>query len=134
MLSFETAKWRFGSMKGKEFPLVFWRGTGRIVDVGETKIAVQVRGKRADLTWDRLQNAWQRVRTNHTVTVDELGGGHDAVAVVALLASLRDEDVEVVPEDGMLRLRAPQDQPEHQFVAMTQPATWTAWRRKIDGE
>ena len=134
MLSFETAKWRFGAMKGKEFPLIFWRGTGRIVDVGETKIAVQVRGKRADLTWDRLQNAWQRVRTNHTVTVDELGGGHDAVGIVALLASLADEDVEVVPEDGMLRLRTPHDQPEHQFVAMTQPATWTAWRRKIDGE
>jgi hypothetical protein len=133
MLSFETAKWRLSAMKGREFPLAFWSGTGRIVDVGKTTMSLQVRGKRAELTWDRLQNVWERVRQNHAAGVDELGGGHDAVGAVSVLALLQDEDVELDREHGVLRLRDPQGQPVHEYVPMVGEAVWKTLRRKISG-
>jgi len=133
MLTVETAKWRLERMEGAEFPLMFWRGCGRVVDVGESSFALQVRGKRADYTWDRLMNVWQRLETNHSVSVDELGGGHDAVGLVSLTALLQADDVDVVAADGLLRLRDAQGVPVHQDAPALKPRTWSVWRRKIDG-
>jgi hypothetical protein len=133
MLSFETAKWRFASMNGRAFPLVFWSGTGRIVEVGKGSMSLQVRGKRAEYTWARLQNVWDRVRQNHAVGVDELGGGHDAVGAVSVLALLEDEDVELDREHGVLRLRDPKNQPVHEYVPMVGDGVWDTLERKTSG-
>ena len=79
MISIETMKFRTADMIGEEFPLVFWRGNGRIVASDDESISLLVRGVRVDLTWDRLTVTWSRFMQNHTMTVDELGGGADAV-------------------------------------------------------
>jgi hypothetical protein len=133
MLSFETAKWRLSSMAGREFPLVFWQGAGRVVAVDASSLSLQVRGKRAEYTWDRLQNVWGRLRDNHSVSVDELGGGHDAVGAVSVLALLADEDVLVDSEHGVLRLRKPTTKPVHENVPMVDEGTWSVLKRKIRG-
>ena len=101
--------------------------------MGKTTISLQVRGKRAELAWDRLQNIWERLRENHAVSVDELGGGHDAVGAVSVLALLPDEDVELDRDHGVLRLRNPEGQPAHEYVPMVGDATWETMRRKISG-
>ena len=87
MISIETMKHRTEQMVGEEFPLVFWRGKGRIVGADEGGLSLLVRGMRADYTWDRLTVTWQRLLANHTLTVDELGGGHDAVGIVSIFAA-----------------------------------------------
>src|SRR5450756_3054741 len=79
MISIETMKHRTEQMLGEEFPLVFWRGKGRIVGSDQGGLALLVRGMRADYTWDRLTVTWKRFLSNHTLTVDELGGGERVV-------------------------------------------------------
>ena len=86
MISIDTMKFRTADMIGEEFPLVFWRGNGRIVASDDESISLLVRGVRVDLTWDRLAVTWSRFLQNHTMTVDELGGGADAVGIVSLFA------------------------------------------------
>ena len=79
MISAETMKWRLQEGKVSEFDLVFWNGAGRVVAADDARLSLQVRGKRADYTWDRVRDTWRRLQLNHVLTVDELGGGHDAV-------------------------------------------------------
>jgi hypothetical protein len=134
MISIETMKFRTADMIGEEFPLVFWRGRGRIVASDDTSLSLLVRGLRVDLTWDRLITTWERTLSNHTLTVDELGGGADAVGVVSLFAFLQADAVSVLGTDGLLVVDDTEGTPVHQFADMSRPTSWAPWRRKIHGD
>jgi hypothetical protein len=134
MISIETMKFRTADMIGEEFPLVFWRGKGRIVASDDTSLSLLVRGLRVDLTWDRLATTWSRTLSNHTLTVDELGGGADAVGVVSLFAFLQADAVSVLGTDGLLVVDDTEGTPVHQFADMSRPTSWAPWRRKIHGD
>ena len=134
MISIETMKHRTEQMIGEEFPLVFWRGKGRIVGSSDRELSLLVRGMRADFTWDRLTVTWMRLVADHTLTVDELGGGHDAVGIVSLFALMQADAVDVLDADGLLVLKAPEDTPVHQYADMNRPTSWAPWRRKIHGD
>jgi hypothetical protein len=134
MISIETMKHRTERMIGEEFPLVFWRGKGHIVGSDESGLSLLVRGMRADFTWDRLTVTWKRLLANHTLTVDELGGGHDAVGIVSILALLQADGLDVLQADGLLVVREPADTPVHQYADMNRPTSWAPWRRKIHGD
>jgi hypothetical protein len=134
MISIETMKHRTEQMLGEEFPLVFWRGKGRIVGWDEGALSLLVRGMRADYTWDRLTVTWKRLLANHTLTVDELGGGHDAVGIVSIFAQFQADGLDVLDADGLLVLRERLDTPVHQYADMNRPTSWAPWRRKIHGD
>jgi len=134
MISIETMKYRTEQMLGEEFPLVFWRGKGRIVGSDEGGLSLLVRGMRADYTWDRLTVTWKRLLSNHTLTVDELGGGHDAVGIVSIFAQLQADGLDVLDADGLLVLKERADTPVHQYADMNRPTSWAPWRRKIHGD
>jgi hypothetical protein len=134
MISIETMKFRTADMIGEEFPLVFWRGKGRIVASDDTSLSLQVRGIRTDLTWERLFTTWSRTLSNHTLTVDELGGGADAVGIVSLFAYLQADAVSVLDSDGLLVVDDTEGTPVHQFADMSRPTSWAPWRRKIHGD
>ncbi len=134
MITIETMKFRTADMVGEEFPLVFWRGKGRIVASDDTSLSLLVRGLRVDLTWDRLVTTWARTLSNHTLTVDELGGGADAVGVVSLFALMQADAVSVLDTDGLLVVDDTVGTPVHQFADMSRPTSWAPWRRKIHGD
>jgi hypothetical protein len=134
MISIETMKHRTEQMIGEEFPLVFWRGKGRIVGSNDRELSLLVRGMRADFTWDRLTVTWKRFVANHTLTVDELGGGHDAVGIVSLFALMQADGLDLLDADGLLVLKKPEDTPVHQYADMNRPTSWAPWRRKIHGD
>ena len=134
MISIETMKHRTEQMLGEEIPLVFWRGKGRIVGSDEGGLSLLVRGMRADYTWDRLTVTWKRLLSNHTLTVDELGGGHDAVGIVSIFAQLQADGLDVLDADGLLVLKEHADTPVHQYADMNRPTSWAPWRRKIHGD
>ena len=134
MISIETMKFRTADMIGEEFPLVFWRGKGRIVASDDTSLALLIRGLRVDLTWDRLVTTWDRTLSNHTLTVDELGGGADSVGLVSLFAFLQADAVSVLDTDGLLVVDDTEGTPVHQFADMSRPTSWAPWRRKIHGD
>ena len=134
MITIETMKFRTADMVGKEFPLVFWRGKGRIVASDDTSLSLLVRGLRVDLTWDRLVTTWARTLSNHTLTIDELGGGADAVGVVSLFALMQADAVSVLDTDGLLVVDDTVGTPVHQFADMSRPTSWAPWRRKIHGD
>ena len=134
MISIETMKFRTADMIGEEFPLVFWRGKGRIVSSDDISLSLLVRGIRVDLTWDRLVTTWSRTLSNHTLTVDELGGGADAVGIVSLFAFLQADAVSVLDTDGLLVVDDTEGTPVHQFADMSRPTSWAPWRRKIHGD
>lgn len=134
MISIETMKFRTADMIGDEFPLVFWRGKGRIVASDDASLALLVRGVRTDLTWERLSTTWGRALSNQTLTVDELGGGVDAVAIVSLFAFLQADAVSVLDTDGLLVVNDTEGTPVHQFADMSRPTSWAPWRRKIHGD
>jgi hypothetical protein len=134
MISIETMKFRAADMIGEEFPLVFWRGTGRIVASDDTRISLLVRGTRVDLTWDRLAVTWSRFVQNHTLTVDELGGGADAVGIVSLFAYMQADGLCTLESDGLITLAETEGVPVHQYADMSVPTSWAPWRRKIHGD
>jgi hypothetical protein len=134
MISIETMKFRTADMIGEEFPLVFWRGKGRIVASDDTSLSLLVRGLRVDLTWDRLVTTLGRFISNHTLTVDELGGAADGVAVVSLFAFMQADGVSVLDTDGLIVLDESEGTPVHQFADMSRPTSWAPWRRKIHGD
>ena len=134
MISIETMKFRTADMIGDEFPLVFWRGKGRIVASDDVSLSLLVRGLRVDLTWDRLVTTWSRTLSNHTLTVDELGGGADAVGIVSLFAFLQADAVSVLDTDGLLVVDDTEGTPVHQYADMSRPTSWAPWRRKIHGD
>jgi hypothetical protein len=134
MISIETMKFRTADMIGEEFPLVFWRGKGRIVASDDISLSLLVRGLRVDLTWERLGTTWRRTLSNHTLTVDELGGGADAVGIVSLFAFLQADGLSVLDIDGLLVVDDTTGTPVHQFADMSLPTSWAPWRRKIHGD
>lgn len=134
LISVETMKYRSATMIGVEFPLVFWRGKGRVVGADDRALSLLVRGMRADYTWDRLTVTWKRFLENATLTVDELGGGHDAVGIVSFFAFMQGGALGVLDADGLLVLRQPEDTPVHQYADMSRPTSWAPWRRKIHGD
>ena len=134
MISIETMNQRAATMVGEEFPLVSWIGTGRIVGSDDGTLSVLVRGMRADYTWARLAITWNRVLQNHTLDIDELGGAFDAVGIVSIFALLGADDLEVIPEDGLLVLKKRADRPVHQYSDMSRPTAWAQWRRDIHGD
>jgi len=134
MISAETMKWRLQEGHVTDFDLVFWTGTARVVAAGDDKLSLQVRGKRADYTWQRVTDTWRRFQANQALTVDELGGGHDAVGLVSLYAAFADDDVDVVPRDGLLRLRTANGKPIRPYPGPVLPASWAPLQRKIDGD
>jgi hypothetical protein len=134
MISIETMKFRTADMIGEEFPLVFWRGNGRIVASDDESITLLVRGVRVDLTWDRLIVTWSRFMQNHTMTVDELGGGADAVGVVSLFAHIQADGLCTLEADGLITLAESEGVPVHQYADMSLPTSWAPWRRKIHGD
>lgn len=133
MISIETMKSRTASMVGHDFPLIFWRGKGRVVASDEDSASLLVRGMRAELTWDRLTTTWKRLLANHTLSVGELGGVADAVGIVSLFAELQGDGLAVIEPDGLLVVREPVDTPVHQYADMSRPKSWAPWRRKIHG-
>ena len=134
MISIETMKFRTAEMIGDEFPLVFWRGKARVVGSGDGSLSLLVRGVRTDLTWERLTTTWKRLIANHTLTVDELGGGADAVGIVSLFAEFQADGLAVLDADGLLVLSDTTDSPVHQYADMSRPTSWAPWRRKIHGD
>ncbi len=134
MISIETMKFRTADMIGEEFPLVFWRGKGRILASGDTSLSLLVRGLRVDLTWDRIAVTWHRLLSNHTLTVDELGGGADGVGVVSLFAFIQADGLCTLESDGLITLADTEGVPVHQFADMSRPTSWAPWRRKIHGD
>jgi hypothetical protein len=134
MIAIDTMKFRTADMIGEEFPLVFWRGNGRIVASDDESISLLVRGVRVDLTWDRLAVTWGRFLQNHTMTVDELGGGADAVGIVSLFAHIQADGLCTLEADGLITLAETQGVPVHQYADMSVPTSWAPWRRKIHGD
>jgi hypothetical protein len=134
LVSFETMKSRCADVIGTEFPLVVWRGQGRIVSSDDASMALLVRGTRVDLTWDRLAVTWGRLLANHTLTVDELGGGADAVGIVSLFAFMQADGLCVLEVDGVIMLAETEGVPVHQYADMSLPTSWAPWRRKIHGD
>ena len=133
MISAETMKWRLQEGRMAEFDLIFWKGTGRVVEAGD-KLSLQVRGKRADYTWARVRDTWLRLQQNHALTVDELGGGHDAVGLVSLFATFDAGEIEVVAVDGLLWLPRAAGRPVRPDPGSVQPPSWAPLQRKIGGD
>lgn len=117
MPSIETIKWRLGRQTGLEFPLLMWPGVARVVQADDHRVALLVGGRRADYTWDRVRITWERLLANHELSVAELGGQHDAVGLVSLLAFVQAERVVLENDQGVLRLRDAVGPPAHQPTA-----------------
>jgi hypothetical protein len=133
-VALETMRFRCAGMIGVEFPLVFWRGAGRIVSCDDSRVSLLVRGVRADLTWERVGTTWVRLLSNHTLTVDELGGGADAVALVSLFAFIEADQLCTLEADGLIMLAETEGVPVHQYADMSVPTSWAPWRRQIHGD
>lgn len=133
MISIETMKYRTEQMIGEEFPLIMWRGTGRIVGSDEKSLSLLIRGTRLQFTWDRLSDTWKRLVANHTLGIDELGGTTDAAGIVSIFAFMQTDGLDVIDTDGLLVLRERKDTPVHQYADMGRPTTWAPWRRQIHG-
>jgi hypothetical protein len=104
---------------GEPFPLLLGPGSGRIMAADDAGLDLLVGGLRARLTWGRLNAAVARLAANFTLSVDELGGGHDAVGLVSLLAWLLPDELDVLPEKGLLVVHAPAGVPVHQYADMS---------------
>jgi hypothetical protein len=119
MISIEALRTTATSLAGDSFPLVLWIGQGSIVASDEAGLDLLIRGIRARYTWDRLDVSLRRLFANHTLGVDELGGGSDAVGIVSLFALLLADDVKVLGPEGLLVLRVPEGTPIHQYADMS---------------
>jgi hypothetical protein len=130
MISIQTMKDGSGPMIGEEFPLVMRPGAGRIVGADERGLSLLVAGTRVQYTWERLTTTWNRLLSNQTLGIDELGGGPDAVGIVSLFAYLQGDSLDVAEADGLLVLKHRNVTPVHQYADMGRPTTWAPWRRK----
>jgi len=132
-ISVEAMQQQTAGMVGQEFPLVSRSGSGRVIASNDHHLSLLVRGLRADYTWDRLAVTWRRLLDNHTLDVDELGGGHDAVGILSLFAALWPDGLDVIDAEGLLVLKDRVDSPIHQYADMDLPTAWPQWRRHIHG-
>ncbi len=121
MISIETMKYRTAEMIGEEFPLVFWRGKGRIVGSDDTSLSLLVRGIRVDLTWDRLSVTWKRLLSNHTLDsrrARRRRGRRRHREPLRVPAGRRRA---MLDTDGLLVLKERPDTPVHQYADMSRP-------------
>jgi hypothetical protein len=130
MISVHTMKNRSEQMIGEAFPLVMQRGRGHVVASDPAGLSLLVAGTRVQCTWERLDSTWQRLAANQTLSVDELGGGADAIGIVSFFASLREEGIDVRDAEGLLVVRGRKDTPVHQYADTGRLTTWAPWRRK----
>jgi hypothetical protein len=118
MIDLEALRASVSEMGDAPFPLLSRRGAGRVVAVDDGGLDLLVGGLRARVTWDRFAAALHRLSANHTVSVDEMGGGHDAAAIVSLLAHALANDVSVIAPEGLLVVRDASGTPIHQYADM----------------
>jgi hypothetical protein len=119
MLTIETMKWRLQRRIGEDLPLLKWTGTMRVVGTDDQTIDLLVGGRRVAFTWDRVRSTWERLLADQELSVAELGGQEDAVAMVSLLAVMQADEVVVDATAGVLRLSEVHGKPVHQPVAPT---------------
>jgi hypothetical protein len=132
MLTVETMKFRLQEGTLTEFDLVFWTGKAKVVAIGDDTVSLLVRGKRANYTWDRVRSTWERLFSNQLLSVDELGGGHDAVGLVSLFAAWELDEIAVDAPNGVLRVVDAAGKPVRSFP-QTMPVDWKPLERKIAG-
>lgn len=119
MIAGDNLREQATGMVGASFPLVMQAGSGRLVAADESGLDLLVAGLRVRLTWGRIEAALSRLVANHTLGIDEIGGGHDAVGLVSLLAQLLADDVDVLAENGLLVVRDAAGVPVHQYADMS---------------
>ena len=119
MLSIETMKWRLQRQVGEDLPLLKWAGAMRVIGADDQTIDLLVGGRRVAFTWDRVRSTWERLLADQELSVTELGGQEDAVAMVSLLAEMQADVVVADSTAGVLRLRDVHGKPVHQPVAPT---------------
>lgn len=118
MISGETARARVTDMVGAPFPLLLGRGTGHVVAVDAAGFDLLVAGLRVRVAWERLDAVVRRLSANHTLSIDEMGGGDDAVGIVSLLARVFPEDLAVTAQAGLVVVRRHDGPPVHQYADM----------------
>ena len=134
MISIETMKYRTEQMVGEEFPLVMWRGTGRIVGSDERVCRCSSAARASSTPGTGSRSRGSGLLANHTLDIDELGGGDDAVGIVSIFAFMQTDGLDVIDPDGLLVLKDRADTPVHQYADMGRPTTWAPWRRRIHGD
>lgn len=132
MVSSEEFRGLASGLAGAELPLVQRVGRGRVVAADSAGIQLVVQGIRAPYTWDRLDAALQRLAANHTLGIDELGGGTDAVGLVSLIAAALGDSVRVLSVAGQVVLLAPEGRPIHQYSDMGgESRRWPRHRKAV---
>jgi len=132
MVSCEEMRGTVSGLVGAEVPLVQHVGRGRVVAVDSAGVELVVQGVRMPYTWERLDAALQRLAANHTLGIDELGGGTDAVGIVSLIAAALGRSVRVSPAAGQVVLLEPEGRPIHQYSDMSGPSRrWPRHRRAV---
>jgi len=115
--SFDALKARVVDMTGSTIASLGDRRV-RVAATDATGVDILVNGVRVRLTWGRLEASLRRLAANHTLSVDELGGGIDAVGLVSALASALGSDVLVNSDKDLLVVRERVGTPIHQYAAM----------------
>ncbi len=118
MISVSVLRTGATAMVGTDVQLMPHGGRGRVAEVDDVGVDLLVTGVRVRLTWGRLDDSLRRFVANHTLTVDELGGGQDAIGIVSLLASVFRDDVAIDAQEGLIVLRHPEQSPIHQYADM----------------
>jgi uncharacterized protein with ACT and thioredoxin-like domain len=110
-------KWRLEHLVGSHVPLVGHSGMARVVRATPTSVDLLVGGVRTSLAWERIANAQERLVQNHELSVAELGGQNDAVALVSVIAFLQADEVLAAHETGVVRLARANGTPVRQPTA-----------------
>lgn len=132
MVSCDEMRGAVSGLVGAEVPLVQHAGRGRVVAADSAGVELVVEGIRTPYTWGRLEAALQRLAANHTLGIDELGGGTDAVGIVSLIAAALGDSVRVSPVAGQVVLLAPEGRPIHQYSDMSGVSRrWPRHRRVV---
>lgn len=130
MLSISTLRPIIEQIAGEHIPLIAEEGTARIAIQEGSGPDLVVRGVRVRYTWGRIDAALGRLTANHSLSVDELGGGPDALGLVSLLAHALPSQLRPVGDQGLLVLVQNDGTPIHQHADMSGPMQRTLWRRK----
>lgn len=132
MVSGEEMRGAVSDLVGADVPLVQRVGRGRVVAADSGGIELVVQGIRTPYTWERLDAALRRLAANHTLGIDELGGGTDAVGMVSLVAAALGDTVRVLQVSGQIVLLAPEGRPIHQYSDMSGVSRrWPRHRREV---
>ncbi|MEZ5125527.1 MAG: hypothetical protein R2826_04665 [Thermoleophilia bacterium] len=134
MLSVEVMKGEAERCRGEEFSLVGRSGRGRVLGGDARSLRLAVNGLFVLLAWGRLDAAIKRLSANGFLSVTELGGGSDAVAVVSALAYFSRGALTLDAGSRLVLLPAARTKPVHQFTEMHPPIErWPRHRRATAG-